>query len=564
MSDNQDFDKENIEPDFAGDAIQETPEPETEDRPIDELPPPSQTQPIQGRPNNFIEKIFEIITGFTNDERIKQRKLKDISKKLRHLKLKFYNFKKDQVLQPLGEYFYEIYRLSQNLSKFMDTKKHSKSIKQMLFEIFSSEAQKKLRLELERDNIDKMVRASSNPKEAIATIKNNIKEYIKSFDAETVKKINNTYNQMADLSNIVTFDWFFLVHKFDSEITDTNFNYKPDFEIIEGKYVIDELITLNDYLETIDFNKDWKNVLEYLKAVSDDEGLLNILRRILKYCKTLKQDNYLLHMIRLIQKDPFFKSQTFSNSAKIVQDYIYNFQVELQAIVNNALKDLKKAKIDKLLMDIFHKTAIVRLKNYSDKTNELLEKKGIIGFLHIEPINYLKAFLLDFCKGEIKPRIDALIIKGTWSTHTASSEYSSLLDQFNKLSDKIIEFDDSCSEEETYGRTIRKLIFAVKHDPNAKQLLKKTIYKVDSDAYQIIIAGINLFALTNKKIKELIDDYNSKSPSIIVDINKIRWDFQDEYAVEMSDILRKTNNFIALLKNFIKASVEQAKKADEE
>lgn len=526
----------------------------------DELEQQETTPPLMQEPNSIFDKIIEFITGFTSDERIKIRKLKEINKKLKHLKFSFYNYKKDQILPAFGNYLYELYRMCQNISKFMDTKKHYTSIKQFIFEMYSTDKQKKLKYELEREHIDKAIKSSINPKEAINKVKKNIKEYIHSFDHDMIKKINSTYNQIADISNIVNFDWFFLVHKFDSEITETNFNYKPDFEPIEGKYVIDEIITINDYLETIDFNKDFKNVIEYIKTVSDDEGHVSILRNIIKNSKTLKKNEYLFHLVRLIQKDPFFKPQTFPNKAKVVQDYIYNFQVEIQQIVNRSLKELKKSKIDRLLMDIFHKTAIVRLKHYSDRLNDLMIKKSVVGFKHIEPLNYLKAFLLDFCKGEIKPRIDSLLIKGTWSTHTLSSEYSSLLEQFNKLSDKILEFDEQCSEDERYGKSIRKLVFAVKHDPNALSMLKKTVYKVDSEATQLLFQGINLFLSASTKIRELIDDANSKSSSIIVDIDKIKWDFNGEIVEELSEILRKLNNFNSLLRTFVKESKEEPKK----
>ena len=82
---------------------------------------------------------------------------------------------------------------------------------------------------------------------------------------------------------------------------------------------------------------------------------------------------------------------------------------------------------------------------------------------------------MDFCKGIIKSRIDFLLIKGTWSTNTISLEYSTLLIEFNKLSDKLLEFDNSLAEDEYYGKSIRQLAFVVTRDPGVKNMMRKTI-----------------------------------------------------------------------------------------
>jgi len=505
----------------------------------------------------FFDKIIEFFTGISSDERIKQKKLKDIYKKFRRLKYKFYNFKKDQILPPLGQYFYDIYRMCQNIQRYFDIKVHSKSIKQTVFEIFSNEKQKNLAEELDKDNINNFINLRPNTKELIEDIKIKLTEYIKSFTPEVIKRINSTYNNVADLSNIISFDWFSLMHKFDPEITEANINYKPDFELIEGKYILDELIVIADALETINFNNDWKDILFYLKSFSDDVNNQKVLKKLLQYIKILKKDEYILLLIKLIYKDPFFKPKQFSSKSTIVQDYLYNFQLDVKRVVELQLKKIKKEKINKLLSDIFGTTAIIRLKNYSQRTNQLIQKKNVSGFRFIDPLNYLKAFLLDFCKGEIKARIDFLIIKGTWVTSSHSQEYSRLLEEYNKLTDRVVDFDNSCAEDEYYGKNIRKLSFAVSHDPNAKILLNKTIYKIDQEAMGLINDGIRLFNQSAEKFKSIIDDYNSQTPKIIVNFHTLKWDYVNDFPEEFEMINNKLFNFINLLKYYTKTPAKQ-------
>ena len=207
-----------------------------------------------------------------------------------------------------------------------------------------------------------MIKQSKDVKSGFEQIKQILNEFVKSFDAEVVKNINNTYNQIVDISNLTNFDWFYLVHKFDSAISEGNFNYKPNFEILEGKYILEEIIAINDYIYSVNLNMDWKNIFEYLKAISNDNGILDLFKKYIQLLKVLKRDDYLLRMVQLVSKDPFFKPKEFTSKAKIDQDYIKDFQVEVQGVVQNCIREKNKEKINKILLEIIRTTVILRLK----------------------------------------------------------------------------------------------------------------------------------------------------------------------------------------------------------
>lgn len=500
----------------------------------------------------LFDKIIDFFTGLTNEDRIKLKKLKDISRDIKSFKYKFYNYKKDQILPQLPKKLYELYRLLQYLARYFDINSHKKSIKLLIFDLFVDKSIEKIKENLEFSAINNMLKNSSNVKESVELIKGYLNDYVKFFSSDVIRKVDYTYNSIVDFANLTSYDWLFLLKKFDSEINELNFTYTPEFELIDGKYVLDDLISLNDYLVTIDFNKDWKYIFEYLKAVSSDDNMIGIMKKAIQICRELKKDDHLTKIIQLISKDPFFTPKKFASNTKIVQDYLMDFQREVRESIEKTLKEIKREKIDGLLINIFNKTAIVRLKFYNERLNELLIKKGANTFQYIEPLNYLKAFFLDYCKGEIKSRIDELLIKGTWCTHTESSSYSALSDHFTKISDMILEFDNSLSEDESYGKSIRKLTMSVKHDALALNNLKKLVLNIDNDALSILQDGLKVLNHTANKIKLLIDDYKLKNPKIIIDFNKVKWNFTDDPGTELSRLYNKIANFIALLKYFIK------------
>lgn len=501
----------------------------------------------------FFQKILDIFSGTEREERVKNRLLKEIRKDLGQLKLKFYLSKKDQVLPAFGFFFYDIYRYSQNFSRFFDIKNHNNTIKILLFDALLNNKQKEIKSKLERSGVEEMIRGQSDPQKAILDVKSLLNEFVKSFDQELVRKINTTYNQIVDLSNIINYDWFFLLHKFDSNIMEGNFNYKPNFEILEGKYISDDIVTINDYIETLNLSGDWKYITEYINMVSEDKGLNDIFKKMINSLKIIKKDGYLTKIVQLITKDPYFRPKEFQSKSKIVQDYIHEYQSEIQNIIRDAIKSINQEKTNKLLMDIFQTTVIVRMKQYTQKLEDNLSSRGVQShFKFIDPINYLKAFLLDIGKGEIKSRVDLLIIKGAWDTHSHSSEYSSMLEGFTKLSDKIIEFDNRCSEDDAWGRELRRLMVAIKHDNRAKIMLVKLVDKIDAIANQLLHEGISQFVKAGNLIKNLLEDNNLKNPKMIINIHKIKWEFSKDLKTDMLGIYKKLANMVVLLKNYSK------------
>ncbi len=509
--------------------------------------------------NSVLDKVIEFFTGLTSIDRIKVKKLKEINSNVQKHKYKFYNYKKDLINPQFGAYIYDIYRISQNFANHFNIKVRGNSIKEFIITKVSSSEQHKISEELSPEKIRELLLKADNKKQAVEKIKELLQKYVKEFDTESVRTINTTFNQISDFSNLINFDWYFLVHKFDSNIYEGNFNYKPNFETLDSKYVIEELIPLVDYLYTIDFNKDFKFLLTYIQESSDDKSLAQLFKKLIQLFRNLKRDDLLFDIVKLVQKDPFFEYKKFPSDSRIVQDYISIFQNSVQKTVQETLKEIEKDRINKLLMDIFRTTIIVRLKFYTQTLNEMLLKSGFSGFGYIEPMNYLKAFLLDFCKGELKKRLDHLIIKGEWQTPTLSSEYSSLLDIITKLSDEVIEFDNKCSDDERYGKEIKKLSHAAKHEPKAKQLLRQISLSVDNDAQKLIFESIKVLSIFLGKLKLLYDDYTLKVPKMIINFHKIKWDFGNDFNEDFSEVLKKISSFINLMKNYVKDQNTPAK-----
>ncbi len=501
---------------------------------------------------SFIQKILSLFGGGNSDERIKQNKLKEINKSLGSSKYKFYNFKKELVTPEFGQFLYDIYKNSMPLKDPFNVKKGAGTIKNILLEVFSTKKQIELKNSLDIMTLEKKIRESKDRKKVIEDIKKTISAYISSFDSELVRQINQAYNLIMDLSNLINYDWYIMVHKFDQSITEGSSNYKPKFEAITDKYVSEDIISINDYLYSIDFNSDFKNIYTYLNSFSEGNGLSEYLKKLIAMFKGVKKDDNFLKLVKLVTKEPYFKPKIFKSDSKIVQEYLKGFQQEIQGNIQNVINIINKEKVNAILLDIFGTSNIIRLKNYTARLDDMITSRGLAeSFKYIEPMNFLKAFLLDICKGEIKPRVDMLIIKGTWVTNEESTEYSELLESFNKITEKVLEFDNKCADDDIYGREVRKVMVVVKQDQKIN-VANRAVNMIDSAALDIIVESVSIFSNLVNKLNILLDDYTQKPPRIVTNFHKIKWEFPEEFDVEFNTYLKKTASFLTVMKVYAK------------
>ena len=79
--------------------------------------------------------------------------------------------------------------------------------------------------------------ASTSPKELGLQIKDELGAFMADFDGEKIKKIDTWYSQLQLMANFVSFDFLFLLKKFDSGIPERTFNYTPKYETIRNNFV---------------------------------------------------------------------------------------------------------------------------------------------------------------------------------------------------------------------------------------------------------------------------------------------------------------------------------------
>ena len=434
----------------------------------------------------FFERIFSIIGKASDPEREKKRQLKEINKQLKKHKYKFYKPKQEEALAALAKFFYEIYTVVGPAKLLLDHAEASVVLKTIIIENSLSEEQVQMRASFDDSEIRAAVEESGgNVKFVTDELKSNLVNFFAIFDTARVKSINATFNLMSVFLDFISFDFYFFLRKFDSRFPENDFLYNPRFEDINGEYIAEDLKDFLILIPFLELDAAWDDLMDVLSAYKGTE-IMNRKdwQKILRKIRDVRQSKILELMVKSLDQNPGFTYKVQRPSKRIVEDYLNKLKSQVELSIQKILKEQRNSKIDGLATKIFGTNAISRMKYYTEKANLAFAKKMLGGYIYITPMNYLKAFLVDFCKKDIREISDILLIRGKWTTNISSQQLSEAFYGLMATAEELIAFDESLSEEGERGALINKLMKRRDADKSNIALLRKELKEINTEALQ--------------------------------------------------------------------------------
>jgi len=189
---------------------------------------------------NFFQKIISAIFGSADPEVEKRRLLKSIAKELSHSKYKFYKFPSEEALPALAKFFHDLYKIIGPAQLMFQSSQNPNTFKFAVIDFMLNEKQKQMVELLTEESI--LEQSKTIPiTDLKAKINDNLTSLSNEFDIEKIQKIDRLYSKLMLFSAFCTFDYYFLLKKFDSNLHERDFNYIPRFEAIRGEYIADDL-----------------------------------------------------------------------------------------------------------------------------------------------------------------------------------------------------------------------------------------------------------------------------------------------------------------------------------
>lgn len=511
---------------------------------------PDSKAPAQGG-NPVFNLIFRLVFGGDDPEREKRRLLKQVAKDLQRQRYKFYRSKGEQALPGLAKFFYEIYRITANGSLILQGADKSAALKSICIETFLSDEQAGILERISEEAIRERAR-SSDPKALSAELKDELVRLFAGLDSQKVGAINEAFALLSAFLRFISFDYYFVLKKFDSSLQERNFTLPPKFEAINAEYIVDDIKDFQEIALTMEKSDSWDKVFDVLKRYKAlDPVDRNEWNKLMGAVSNVNHSDVLSLVVRHSSKDPWYKPLADHQSARIVESWTERIRTGVESSLQKLVGERREAQVDKLLVMIYGSKTIDRTKYYSEKGNAAFARKQIQGFVHVLPMNFLKAFLLDYFKKDVRELQELLLVKGKWTTNVMSQQLADLYYQILAVSDQILAFDESLSDDGDAGARLRKgLGRIIDKDPNSGGMLRQALNDVNERAATLLNDGVQHLIQFGKYLRLMIEDSDRKDHEVIINWKELESQSDVPLKTRMSEVYKKLYYFIQLMQMF--------------
>jgi hypothetical protein len=512
----------------------------------------SKRSPDSGQSLSFFNRFLSILGMEPDPDRERKTLLKEIKLTLKRSRDKLYQANGDLVDVGLAKALHEIYVVVGPVNNLMQNAVASNALKGIFIEHFLSEPQKALQIQLTEDAIH-AASASIPPEQLTTMFKDMLNEFSGALEADIQRKIDTLYNLFLVFVDFISFNYYFMLRKFDSGLPEGDFSYKPRFEALNGEYVLEDLKDFLTAAGPINPAADWESLFDVLKTY---KGMDVVSRANWKKMMTsfgaLKNSGQLLFLTQVLADDPFYKVRAVAVSERVVEPYLSQLRTQVESTLQKITQDKRNDKLSSLVQQIFNTTVISRTKGYTEKSNIAYQKKRMVGFTLVEPVNYLKAFMLDCFKRDIRELVNLLLVKGQWVSNAIAQPLSDSFHHLMELSDQLTAFDDALAEDTEKGKKLGVLLAKSDKDPNSAAAIKQQLKEVNAGARAFILEGANHLIVVGKHLKMAIDDYAKAKPELLLNWKQIEGSTQKILREWMPTTYKQIYNFVQLMQFFVK------------
>ncbi|MCR4789772.1 MAG: hypothetical protein K5839_01695 [Treponemataceae bacterium] len=258
-------------------------------------------------------------------------------------------------------------------------------------------------------------------------------------------------------------------------------------------------------------------------------------------------------MLKLLLQNPSYTQVSEREQSDFVEAYIERIKTQTNLALKKVEEQKKNNKVDELATALFGSPAVLRLRNYSESANAQFQKKMLAGYLYHQPLNYMKAFLTDYFKKDIREFADLVLIRGKWSTAVLAKELSDIYNAILSSSEQLNNFDESLGEDKDRGTKLKNLLIRSDKDGEANKIIKTQLRDINEAAFEILTSVSQNLVSFGRETKALLEDREKgKNAQMIINWNELDH-FADTPIRELGvGIYKKIYQFVSLMQVFLK------------
>ncbi len=505
---------------------------------------------------NILEALIDFFAslGKKKGDRETRNSLREIEKRLRSSR-EYFSPKKKVLLGDFAQKFYSIYELTFELDESLGAILRSQEFKTILIESFFEEEETALLEQIDYDRTYK--KCQEKPIDVVAKeIDECLGQLEGFFTPEKRGEINNMYDALHRVSDILSFDYYALLKKFDFKLPQNDSRYRPTFEPVGGDFLLDNLKDFDYLLGSINLKTDWEHLFKAVN-IYRNQGVLNYesWKVILSVLKAFKKTKILWNLIAYIEESPHYKAASVEpGNYDLTDDYIGKLEKEARKPLAAIEQDRRRSYRDGLLVGLFGTANVNSLKYYTCEQREALIQHSLSCFFYIEPLNYLATFMNNFfIGGGIQSVVMRILVTGQWVNIKDSEAFSEAFYQLQTIPKQITQFDNVVSPNGEVGEKIERFLRTVVKSKNAATSLNIIFRRLDQKAHELVEVASGHLSVVNKNIKLCIEDYAKEPKSELVGNWKAIAELGEKPLEEELDFAcEKIDLFLQLIEYYLK------------
>lgn len=465
---------------------------------------------------NFFQNLFSSLFGSNDPNAEKKKKLKAINKRLSKSKFnKYYKHTGNEATPLLAKLFFDLYKAISPAQVMFESINNPNILKKIVISSALTEEQKQIEESISEDNIIKL--SKEIPLDRLKEqVDAKISHFNDNFTADKISTVDLLYKQLIAFRDFCTYDFYFLLKKFDKGMQERNFAITPRFEKINAEYISDDLKDFISVAWTIPFNTDWTALINLLRNFKGVEPVtLNLWKKIIAKLQAIKQSEAFEMIIQLASEDPFFTPNIQLQTFNIVEPYLDSLRNDSYNIIQKLQSQELQSKTSSILEQLFGNAPVVQLKYYTESKSQALKAKSLPYFNYCNALGYLKAFLIEIVKKDLRNYYDLVIVRGKWDSPTLCSPFSNAYHSLLAVADQITKFDEEIAEDKPIGMKIKNLMTKADRDNGARNIITRIVGDVNETANDYILDSLRNIVTIGKSIKNLIEDEGKQKPEIV-------------------------------------------------